>query len=316
MFRYSIVFAALLSAQAALSASATLSPGVIVDLEVGAAFAIDREGRTQRVSLASGAIGWISGEQSFPLALADGRLVALGATSVAGSATLLVIDPANGKLVDRVSIDLPESVSASFFPNPNQRFTATVLDTPEGVRVFWRHEQRALRGAAIEELDQNGELSINPTTVHIGAFDLVIDNRRYYAVPVLGTLAEPNMRPLALADAERLPEQAGVQYRAADNNDVMTSQATPDDIFGSIYRWSVFDRQGKRIGGYRSPYAFAPFVVNADTLLIREQPFEYRNALGESQSRLARIACIELSTGRERWAFNVLDQQYRGPMPP
>ncbi len=317
IMKHSFVFLAALGlSSAGNAASVVLSPGVLLDVESDRAFVVDPSGFTQHLDLGNGAARWVSPDKAYPLALADGVLVTLSAPDSSGTAVLLLLNPVSGEAIDRVSFDLPETVSANFFPRPKRRFQASAVDTPEGVRIFWRHEFQELRGAAIAEIDQAGNEVINPITVEAGSFDLVRDQNRYYAVPVRTDFSVPAVPALALGDAERVADVSGVQLRAADNRHIQTSQALPHDTFGQIYQWSIYNRQGERQGGYKSPYAHAPFVVTEGMMVIREQPFGYAESDGSWVERGTRLVVIDLASGTERWSFQVLDQEYRGPLPP
>ncbi len=315
MNRVTTCMAALLAAGSAMAAPLSLSPGVLIDNAEQMAITVDPNGYTHRLDLADGAVRWKSSEKVYPIALADGILLGVGVPDEPGTANLIVMRPTTGEIDDRIAIDLPETVSANVFPSPNRRFAASVLDTPEGVRVFWRHEFSELRGAAILEIDSEGNETINPVTVLSGAFDLVRDGGRYYALPVRGAFEEPSAPVLALSDGERIAGVTGVQYRAADNTHAVVSSAGNDDVFGLVWQWTVYDWNGRSKGGYRSPYSVLPFLVSDNSLIVRDLPLEYLER-GEMVARGTRLVSIDLSSGAERWSFDVLDQEYRGPMPP
>jgi len=298
------------------AAPVALSPGVLLDLESHRAFVVDPSGFTQRLDLHGGAASWVSPEIAYPLVLADGVLVTLAAPDARGAAVLLLLDPGSGAVIDRISVDLPESVSANFFPSPKRRFKASAIDTPDGVRIFWSQESRTLRGAAIVEVDADGNEVINPATIEQGAFDLVRDQDRYFAIPVRSAFALPTPPVVALADRERLADVPGVQLRAADNRHVQTAQTRPHETFGLIHQWSIHDRTGQRLGGYASPYAYTPFVVDDGTMVIRDLPIGFAASDGRWVERGTSLVAIDLASGTERWRVPVLDDEYRGPMPP
>ncbi|WP_146151742.1 hypothetical protein [Ahniella affigens] len=316
MKRKVLLIALLAMAEASQAAPLVLSPGVLVDTETGLAFAANRNGFTQQLQLSDGTSIWTSPEQAFPLGVADGFLVALARAEAPGSANVLLMDPNTGNVADRISVDLPEPVSASFFPQPGQRFEATLQDTEEGMRFYWRHEVRALRGAAMVELDAGGNEVINPVTVTSGAFDLVAHQNRQLAIPVRADVAPPVAPTIALQGAERIPGIAGEQYRAADDRHVLSPEAKPHDALRQIYTWSVYDRDGNRVGHYTSPYARAPYLVRNSQLILREQPFAHAGTNGQWQEHSTRLVVADLQTGRELWDFEILDHQYRGPTPP
>jgi hypothetical protein len=300
----------------AQASTVELSPGVLVDAEAKVAFAVNPAGYTQRLNLDDGSSRWMSVDRVFPLTVADGVLISFGAPDAPGGANLVFINPEDGSILDRVSFDLPEQISANYFPNPKQRFSAQAVDTPAGARVFWRHERQELRGAAILELDQAGNESINPITVTQGAFDVVRDGDRFFAIPVRTQLNPPQARPLALSAQERIPGVSGAQHRAANDRHVQVAQASPDETFGQLWAWQIYDRDGARQARYSSPFAYAPFVLSEQTLVIRQQPYSFTHANAKATEFAARLLGVDAETGREIWSFDVLDQEYRGPLPP
>lgn len=316
MIRSILTMVALVASNPLMATPIALSPGVIVSPEREAAFIADPRGMTQRVSLETGLPDWVSAEPVYPLALADGWLIGLGAPDGPGSAKLILMNPENGGVEDRVSIDLPESVTANVFPQPGRRFLASLLDTAEGARVFWRYEYAELRGAAVVEADGNGEESINPVSVQSGAFDLIQAAGRYYAVPVRASYSEPEAPLVVLADSERVRGVDGRQFRAANDTHVMTSDAQPDARFGQLYQWAVYQRDGERVGGFQSPYSRLPFAVSGGQMLVRDLPVEYADQRGRWVSRGTRLTAIKLSDGSELWSVDVLDHEYRGTLPP
>lgn len=316
MIRSTLTAAALLAAGAISAAPLALSPGVILIPDEGIAYAADPRGYTQRIALDTGTPDWVSSEKVYPLAVADGWLIGIGAPDAPGSANVILLNPRSGEVEDRVSFDLPEAVTANVNAQPQRRFLASLLDTPEGVRVYWRHEHAELRGAAVMEPDADGNAAINPMTVLQGAIDLVHGGDSYIAVPIRGPVTEPVAPTVALAESERVNGLPGVQFRATDNAHVMVSSAQPDTRFGQLYNWSVYARDGARKGAYQSPYSYAPFTVIGDQLLIRDQPIDYTNTRGNRVQHGTRLVAIDLASGAERWSMEVLDSQYRGPLPP
>lgn len=310
------IFPLMLLTSLSHAAPIALSTGIVVDTDKDLAFAVAPDGHTRQLQLRDGSSVWTSEEKAFPLALADGYLMSLAASEASGSAILLLLDPNTGRAADRISIDLPEAVSADFFAKPGQRFEASIVDTEEGVRFYWRYERQPLRGAAIIEIDAQGNEVINPITVESGAFDLVSEQNRHFAIPVRSEAAVPSGPTVALQGEERVPGLEGEQYRAADNQHIQTATAMPDQTFGRVYQWSFFDRAGNPLGRYQSAYARAPFVLNDHTVILREQPIAFANEGGRWTERGPRLLVVNLNSGQELWSFDVLDTQYRGPQPP
>ena len=117
MIRSTLTAAALLAAGAISAAPLALSPGVILIPDEGIAYAADPRGYTQRIALDTGTPDWVSSEKVYPLAVADGWLIGIGAPDAPGSANVILLNPRSGEVEDRVSFDLPEAVTASIVSN-------------------------------------------------------------------------------------------------------------------------------------------------------------------------------------------------------
>ena len=149
-----------------------------------------------------------------------------------------------------------------------------------------------------------------------GAFDIVIDQRRTFAVALPDAAPPPIAAGPALSEAEALPGVAGRQFRAADDASVLASVAEPDAALATVYRWSIHARaDGKALGTLRSPYSYAPFIVRGSLLIYRAEPVLTQR--GETSLALgSRLVAFDLETGVERWSVPVRDAQFLGPIPP
>ncbi len=301
---------ALAVAGPAVAAAERLAPGVLVDVDAGRAIVADAAGYAQAVSLADGASAWISSEPAFPLLETPGRLLALGRIEARGVGLLLLLDPADGSVLDRIAFDVPEDVVASVMPRPKAQFSVQAQATPEGARLFWREVAAPLRGAVY------GDGSDEPR-ISEGAFDLVLDARRSLAIPLRDAVAPAAGPTPDLAPGERLSTLGERQFRGLADASAMSSAPVADATFGARWQWTVQVRgAGRAIVGPALPYAYLPFAVSGSTLVYRTEPAAWIDANGRTAGHPARLAAWDLARGVARWHVDVLDPVYRGPMPP
>lgn len=289
----------------------SLAPGIVVDSNRELAFAVAPAGHAQAVVLADGRTLWSSSEPMLPLAIVDGRLLALSSTRQPGLGMLLIVDPASGNALDRVAFDLPETVSAEFIPGPNRSFTAQIADAGDGVRLHWRYESWPLRGAVV--LNEDG--GTDPRQVESGAIDISFGGDRAYATPLREAVAPPASASPAATSEEHLQGIPGVQFVAVDRAAILASVALEDPAAG--YRWTIHDRRsGRALGALESSYALAPFVVNGERLVYRAEAEGRLQADGSWINLETRVVGHDLRTGRPLWSLAVHPMVFRGPMPP
>lgn len=303
--------AAFLLVAARANADATaMAPGVLVDEAAARAVVADANGFARSVSLADGTTAWSSNDVAFPLLETRGSVVALGRSDTRGAGLLLLLDAATGTVQDRIAFAVPDEVRANVVPVPQSKFDVVAEATAQGARIHWRSTAAPLRGAVLEE----GE---SEPTVATGAFDLVLDGAQPMTIPRRGAVDAPLLPPPDLSAAERLPGLGARQFRSHGDFAAMSATAVADERFGTAWRWTVRTRGtgGAAIAGPTLPYAFLPFAVLDGLLVYRSEPVAWRN--GERmEGHGARIVAWDLAGDRERWHLDVLDLEYRGPLPP
>jgi hypothetical protein len=296
-------------------ASSTAAAGIVVDDQLAVAFVADAEGMARAVVLADGRSNWVSGERAFPLALSQGKLVALASLDQFGMGMLLLLDPASGAPIDRIAFDLPETVSADTMPQPQRQFEIVAAPNANGVRLHWQYQSRPLRGAVIAD-PLTGEPS-SSTTFDAGVIDLALDGTRALAIPVAGTLAAPPRYQPDVAPAQRLPGLRGVQFRAADDRHVLESLDVDDPLLGPAHRWIIHARdRSERLGSLVSAFSQAPFLVQGSTLVYRTGAVGQRTADGAWTEQPTRLVGYDLEHEIELWSVPVLELKFRGAMPP
>jgi hypothetical protein len=298
-----------LLASAALAQAVPMAPGVLVDAGAKRAFVADAAGFAQALSLDDGSTAWISRETAFPLLQRGDSVIALGRIDSKGVGIVLVLDAADGTIRDRIAFDVPEHVAASVMPTPKATFTVQAQDNAQGVRVFWREVAYPLRGALIP-----GEEGPRITE---GAFELVLDVQRNFAMPLRGDVSAPLLPPPDLAADQRLPGLGERQFRALGDVAAMSSAPVADERLGAVWQWTVQARGGDgTFAGPRLPYAYLPFALIGEQLLYRTEPAGWVEASGAVVQHGAQLVAWDLAGGRRQWQVDVLDLVYRGPMPP
>lgn len=302
------------SASAAESTAISLTPGVIVDTQDAAVYLPDPSGHAKAVNMLDGRIAWTSTERAFPLMLRDNKLLALGVVEQFGFGMVLLLDPVNGAVLDRIAFDLPESVSADFLPQPNREFVVSTEPTSSGARLFWRFQSRPLQGALMVNADGEPEINVKDLS---GALDIVLTGERAYARHLQRAVSPPRVLPPELTASERLREVQGRQFRGADDTALLATRAVDHPTLGSINQWSFHDRRsGKLLGSLESLYSAAPFVLADKTLIYRAAASGQMDAAGQWLEQPTRLVGYSLGSARELWATPLLDQTYRGVMPP
>lgn len=294
-----------------------LAPGIIGSADRSRFFVAAPDARLMRVSTGSGVVAPLGAERGYPLALVDANLLVLGLPDQYGEARLLLLDASTGEVRARVTVALPPEVSAFPLPSPKRSFSARASGDAAALRIDWRFEQRALRGAVVHDAEGQGTL-VDPDLIErSGAFVVTIGES---ALSVRFARADepPSAAPAVDLDAgERLPGIEGPQFRSADDASVLISSATPDEALGTVYRWELRDRgNGERLGELTVPYSLAPFVLSDEVVVYRIDPVMRLRSDGTREEHGARLIAFDLAEGRERWSIPVAEREWFGPLPP
>jgi hypothetical protein len=255
----------------------------------------------------------IYGVRGLPVASVGEKLLVIGARTSdfgPGKGRLLLLNASNGALQQSVALSFPDEVFANPFAVPARelRFTASTL--PNGkTQLHWHYRAHALRGALLESDESSAEQVLD------GAFLLDLSGAEITASET--SASDASTRSIELIGDERVPTASARQFRSADSAHALASTSEADPIFGTRYRWTLYQRaSGKAIGEITQISSFAPFFVDAQRLLTALTPIAFRNAQGEVQSFGTRLAGYDLSSGKETYVIAILDLTYRGVMPP
>jgi hypothetical protein len=307
--RLALLLAGGFAAGSAHAAASELARGVLVDPAAARAYVADATGVLQARALPGGRVDWRTTEPADPLLDLGDRVLALGRIDTKGVGLLLLLDAADGRVLDRIAFDLPEHVSAVRAPQPDATFETVAERTAQGARIVWRHRHTPLRGAYVP-----GEREPRYSE---GALDVLLTPQRNFAVPLDRMPAVPAAPSAELLAAERLAGLEGRQFRSADDAAVMGSEARPDPVFGAAWHLTLRARaSGRAAGSLVLPYSYVPFALLDDVALYRIEPTYWRDARGDAQGHPAQLVAFDLARNRQLWAVELQPLQFIGPVPP
>jgi hypothetical protein len=326
--------------------SVELSPGVVIDPDRREAYVMSPEGGIVAVDLAQGTEIWRSQEAAKPLALAGDLLIGQAETrGPADDLAIVALDRSKkGAPVTRSSVPMPPGVQPMLAQSMNRTFVARAQPGPNEASISWEFVQRPLRGIAPDPLEVlPGEAppavfaapAPGPTTagpgdvvepgaeiVTRGTFRMDLGNGSVTPMSV-ETGAVPTLAPAGpgfaaaadVASDEYLPGVPEPQFLSADGRHVMHSERLADDTVWDKYRWTLYDRNGQRVGELRTHMSYAPFVVSGSQVIHQTSPYALRSGSDFVEEPL-QIRAIDLSTGKLVWSQPVRDTTDREPPPP
>jgi hypothetical protein len=286
----------------ALSNAIVLSPDHI--------YTASPDGHLQAHQQNTGEPVWRSNVIAVPIALAADTVIALGAASAPGKGQLLAFDALDGTLLQTLALDYPESVYAHPVPTPERHFTAHANNRSGMLTLFWHYEQHTMFKQQSDSTRQVHRAQSTPM-VESGAFQLSFDSKRTFAAA--SSTREP---PAPVAWELPSAKLGGRQFRAADDAHVLASTLKSDTQPAPSYQWSVRSANGAEpTRGLQLPFSFAPFVVRGERLLTHLPMYALRTG-SDYRFFPERLAVYDLSSQRELYSIEVMNQRYVGAMPP
>ncbi len=295
-------------------AAIELGEGLWVEAEQQRAYLSNPQGFPEARDLKDGRLLWTAPEPAFLLAQVGKRWLALGQAGKRGEGRLLVIDAGSGGILQRIDFTLPDGVSAAVNAEPLRRFDVRADAEGGRVRLHWNYIAYPLRGAllaadggavASEGMQLQGVLEVD-----LAAASPVVRNLPDAAL-------QTSLRSPALATAEQVEGLGARQFRSADDAHAMGAEAREDAVFGTVWRWQFASRsEGLLESSLDLPFAYAPFVLSDARLIYRAPPLGYREPSGAWRQEGMRLVVHSLTDGREAWATELLDRDFKGTLPP
>jgi hypothetical protein len=311
-----LAVAALLLALFSMPAAAdTIHPGIVIDRDRDVVYAADRGGIAHALSVTDGASQWRSTVEAYPLGLLAGRLIALGTPETAGEAVLVALDPADGRVLQRLDVPLAPGVTAQFVPLPRKQFEVHAIATSDALEIHWLYRSQPLRGALLADADGQPVVEPPRSREQQGRLTLRIDGDELTA----SADGRAESMPFAAIPAPAETRIAGIdgtQWLASDRGSVAVVHALEDARFGIRHRFEVHAPDGSRLGEFEAPHGWLPFVAHAGLVLYRIDPIMVDTPETGRVTHGSRLIARDLSTGEVRWSFDALERRYFGPLPP
>jgi hypothetical protein len=283
-----------------------VQPGIVVHPELGVVYVMNKDGHVEAVGLTRGETRWTTATVAKPLAVNGDILVAqVQPQRPTNTLEFAMLNTRVGVASVRVArIALPGEVRVSTQETLQGKFLTGARSDANSVTVSWEFIPHHARGAldpedTVKPRVARGTVRLNPSTGAIAALSAEL------SVP-------PGARAYKLTGRERIQQDSGAQFASPDGRHVLVSQRIADDRTWDNYRWTIYQRDGARLGETRSHLAFAPFAVQDLLLLFVTEPF---TRLGENEQPI-KLRALSLGSGREIWSKEIRDTKFRGPFPP
>jgi len=297
-------------AQPALANSIQLSPNATVDAEQARVFIAAPDATLQSYSLDGAERLWISELRGRPLALVGDRLIALAVPTQVGTLRIQLLDADSGVAVSAIEVPLAPEVRAEVAPQPGQSFSLRAEPFgAHGLRLYWRFEASPLRGAKLDEQDDE-------RIEREGALELTALDSKQPKARALAQFQAPAAFVPLLGDLERISVNSERQFRALDDQSVLSSREVGDPVYGVRYEWRLFERSGESLGKATLAYPYAAHLVRDGRLLAHVMPQVGRKSDGSVEQFAERIVSFDLGRSRELWQIALLSSVYQGVMPP
>jgi hypothetical protein len=292
-----------------------LSTGVVVAMSEQRIYTTHPDGHVQANALTDGAGLWTCAQIGLAVgAIGDHLLIISGRAQDVGpgKGKLAIVQASTGKVEQSLDLSFPAKVFANPFAAPLRQFVMRQETSADGsLLLTWDYHAQPLRGAVLTDEDSQAAVDVDLR----GAFLLSVDGDQFRlgAKPASAAVT----RSIELVGDERLANVNARQFRSADDSHVLASAPEADPIFGTRYRWTLYQRTSSTaLGALTQNVSTAPFLVSGKQLLTNLSPVVYRNQSGEMQALETRLASFDLSTGQQSYVIPILDLTYRGVMPP
>jgi hypothetical protein len=294
-----------------------LVEGVLVESGSGLVLIMNPAGGIDALRLRSGAPVWRSEAAALPLAVVDGRLLALAEPEAESSEVEIVtLDILAGRGLSRSAIRLPDDVTVSIDDTLQGRFDLDALSRFSDAVLQWSFEPERVSGEAEEGADYRmfrGE----PEPVSRGALTFryssgQLDNRTMLDAP-LKRDTDPRMNATG---RPRVDGRPGVEDAASRDGAFVMESLQVADTGPEKFVWTISNAEtGERIGSIRTDLSYAPFVVSGGLVIHQVRPSIRVFGEGLVETPLS-VRAVSLTNGEEVWIREMRDTDIRGELPP
>lgn len=300
--------------------AALLRDGVVVDSARGIAYVSSPQGGVEAFDLARGTSLWRSTEGERPLSLVDNLLIAQAQPGEEGELRVVALDVRkNGVLSSEADLELPSSIRAEVHDTVRQSFRVTATPSPEGVLVAWESQVfPSLPGRGEREVGEESEREERAEKRSARVGEAVLEGTALFnpaAGRMLTTKAAGRSVQPVFAASLSAPGSREARFSSSDGRYVLASVRTGNDTSAKPYKWTISDRAtGAVLGSFSAEVSMSPFTVAGKRLIHVVQP-SFVIEGGKVVEQPLRLRALDLATGRELWAQEILDTEFRGAIP-
>jgi hypothetical protein len=298
-----------------------LRSGVIVDPGRCLVYVMNPKAGIDALDIEKGTLVWSTNQAAKPLALAGNRLICQVETKSLGNELKIAIlnVQEQGQRVITNSIKLPSNVRISINETLNTSFNTYGRIHEGELIVAWKYSYRPIKAIPPQDPERDKKEQSIPKSdmpkITSGIIRLDLSSGK------MSSLREEDLRisliprGLNLVAQERLADIKGIQFIAADNAHVLTSQRVANDSVWDKYRWTIYERTtGEQIAEIKNHRSYTPFFIFNSMIIYETGPYIRRINKSLVKEPL-KIRAFNFQNGEELWSWQIRDTKYRGPFP-
>lgn len=283
-----------------------LDKGLVLDLEGDVGYIMNPNGTMSSINLTNGQSNWNTSSKGKPLAFVNNQLlVQLEDSLPTNDFKIAYLNGSSGNINRTEDKVLSNNITAGIKSTMSYSFDTRVKIVNNQVNLSWNYRPNNLKGIGSSDGQSTGKKGvflINKTTLNMG--NLGINN-----FSIEGPMISDEL------DNNPINNVSGRQFSSVQDDYVAVIERVSDDSQWEKYKWTIYERNGTRIGSIRTNLSFRPFYIVDNTLIFTTVPV-VRNVSGEIIEEPKSLIAYDLSTGNQSWIKEILDLEYRGPYPP
>lgn len=290
-----------------------LRDGVVIDQSRNELYITRPDNKVEALSLTTGQSIWVSNEKLKPLISTNGILVCQS-KSESSQNELGIVDldiTQKGEVKSRNTIPLPKNTKTDFQHNVNSTFNIMAKVINGETYISWDYRYMPLRGVK-DKQDSIGTAIIEQT----GLLNLNKNSRKLDVISKEKIPQNLFQQSILLDTKDRLLSVKNQQFVSKNQQHILSSEKTADDLEFNNYRWEIYENASKKkIGTIQDYRSYAPFCVVGNTIFYEIGPY-IRAIKGEPVEIPLKLIAVDLVSGKELWSREIFDSIFRGTTPP